>query len=84
MGAAPHLLPGLLADDGLEVAHHHGVWVGAGGRPQDVVRVLNIGDLHTCVARWCCSMCGQVVLEPPERPANAPAGRVHGLSGQKG
>ena len=38
------LTPGLFANDCLEVPHHHGVRMGAGCRPQDVVRGLHICD----------------------------------------
>ena len=41
---AMHLLPRLLADDGLEVAHHGGIGVRAGDRADDVEGVFDVGD----------------------------------------
>ena len=39
-----HLCAGLVADDGLEVAHDHRVRVGADDGADEVVRVLDVGD----------------------------------------
>ena len=39
-----HLGAGLAADDGLEVAHHHGVGVGADDAADEVVGGLHVGD----------------------------------------
>ena len=42
--ASMHLLAHLLADDGLEVAHHGRIGMRAGGRADDVVGVAHVGD----------------------------------------
>src|SRR3546814_12181931 len=43
-GVLRHLLEAFVADDGLEVAHHARIGIGAGHRADDVEGVFDIGD----------------------------------------